>query len=165
MPQKAAFIMMINELHVSTNKTSSKEEITARVCLVREGRAGTTPNWECFLIGDNTPQSVLLMDAWGKHIATAKRECKEGTVCDITNYVLIPKGKSTPFGNNADKISVTEKIRITPAKGAYPQIPKALPLANIAAALELKAPMIVSLLLRAHKVGHLEQTGTEHNGD
>ena len=107
MPPKAAFTIKINELHASTNKAPSKEKITARVCLVREGLAGTTPNWECFLIGDNTPQSVLLMDAWGKHIATAKRKLKEGTIYDITNYVLIPKGKSIPFGNNAYKMSMT----------------------------------------------------------
>ena len=90
MAPKAAFHIKIDELQVSTSKEASKERIRGRALLVREGLAGTTPNWECFLIDGDAPEDVLLVDAWGaKRITQAKAIWKEGLVYDITNYIVL----------------------------------------------------------------------------
>ena len=165
MPPKAAFHIKIHELQVSTSKEPAKERLTGRALLVREGVAGTTPYWECFLIDDDTPDNVLLVDAWGtKQITRAKAVWKEGCVYDVTNYLVVQKRNATAFGNNKCKISMTDKIQIDLVKGEHADIPTALPVTNLGAVLQLKAPMIVSLVLRVHKAGAQKQVTVKRTG-
>ena len=77
-----------------------------RALRVRESLAGKTPKWECDLIDDANPESVLLADAWGKNISLAKAKFQENKVYRITQYTVLHKGRSIPFGNNTIKITI-----------------------------------------------------------
>ena len=92
--------MKIADLQESPDKKEAKEMLKARVLGGRDGMAGKTPKWECFLIDGSSSVDVLLVEAWGPNIIKAKEALKDNETYEIESYVIHHKGKSMPFGNN-----------------------------------------------------------------
>ena len=146
MPTK--FHIKIADLQATPAKTTTKEMLIARVLRPRDGLAGVTPKWECDLIDDDDTNSVFLAEAWGaKNIAKAKANLKEGVVYEISDYVIVDKGKSITFGNNLLKLAVSAKVGIEAKTGEHTEIPLELPLEDLANVFNLPASRVVSLNL------------------
>jgi hypothetical protein len=159
------FRMKISELHpCSGPKVPAKEQIIARVLHMRDGLAGAAPKWESWLIDEDRAEGVLLLDAWGKHIPKAKKALKFGYVYAITNYVVLTKGKSMPFGNNGIKLTWTDKMTFTEMLGEHTDIPKSLPLDSIDDVVALQVTRVVSLIVRVHTPGQAQERALKSTG-
>ena len=160
----ALFNIKVADLDITPGKTPAKEMLIVRVIRVREGQAGKTAKWECDLIDADRPESVLLVDAWGKNIALAKAKFTENKVYKIKSYAVINKGKSIPFGNNTIKITITPEIVIEAVGGDHPLIPSDLPTENLADVVELKAPRVTSLILAVETSGMKKEITIKRTG-
>ena len=141
------FHIKVADLHITPGPGSAKEMLIVRAIRVREGLAGKTPKWECDLIDDAKPESVLLADAWGRNISLAKAKFQENKVYRITQYTVLHKGRSIPFGNNTIKITIKPEIMVEDITADHPEIPSNLPTENLADVIELKASRITSVIV------------------
>ena len=80
--------------------------------------------------------------------------CRQGMDEDLKSFFSMMHCAVVSLDVMSDhSLDILDKIEIPPGQGEYPQIPKALPLTNVQSELDLKAPMIVSLVMRLHKPG------------
>ena len=96
------FHIQVADLQTTVAQTLAQEVLIVRVLRPRDGMAGSTVKWECYLIDGSDSRSVLLADAWGRNIAKAKEGLKEGQVYKISNYVIADKG-SYPIWQQLDQ--------------------------------------------------------------
>ena len=144
------FLLSISSLQAS--RTPAKEKLVGRAMLTRDGMAGSTKKWECYLVDDNRPQSVALIEAWGdRSIKRAKETFQDGQVYEITKFIVEPKGKSIPFANQATKIPFTPSVVVKHLPKEHPNIPSTLPTEDIANIVELQASRVVSLIVEVHE--------------
>ena len=65
----------------------AKEQIKGRVLFPREGRAGSTEKFECWLVDES---GVLVVEAWGsQNIAEAKKQFQDGKVGLVLPEVVL----------------------------------------------------------------------------
>ncbi len=86
------FNMKVKDLKPTDKGKTAQEELIVRALFPRDGKAGATNKWEVFFLDDDDAESVLLSDAWGPNIATAKKQIEHMKVYKITNYAIVGKG-------------------------------------------------------------------------
>ena len=100
----------------------------------------------CLRTGGRTPTNIKYM----------KGKLENGKLYKITDFTVVSKGKSTPFGNNKLKITITPKTTIEPVekqKKDFPNIPKQLPLEELRNVIDLGQTRVCSFVLAVNKPG------------
>ena len=145
--------MFKNKFHldvkdVQISRQPAKEQLIGRIIHPRPGFANTTPKWEAWFVDGDDNNSVLLLEAWGPHIAFASRTFQEATTYRLSNFLLLAPGRSTPYGAKLCKMQVKAdmQVEIVEQSTLTKPIPTTLPLTDLSFIVDLKQSMLLSVV-------------------
>ena len=131
---KAVYTQKICDVRAARGRL--QEQLVGRILHARVEKIGhDKEKFSCYLVDDNMPQSVLLVEAWGQ--VDRAHACKEllnrnGQAVSVTNCKITSKGKTLAFHGKAVKVTFDASAKVVQVKDAQAAgVPQALPLISI----------------------------------